>query len=352
MESSAKERIIYLDIIRIVACFFVIVVHASSNQLYNYPPKSFDFQVSQFFNTLSITAPAIFFMISGALFLNPDAKDIPIKKLWGKYILRMAVAYVFWSYFFTFTIWLPYYTLSFETVKAYILEFFNGIPMYHMWFILAIITIYMVLPFLRPAFAEKQRCKYYLCLFIVIQILIPTVLEFDFPHKHLIQSVYSRIPFFFCISYLGYYVLGYYLSVENISRKMRIIIYGLGVLGLMTAVVIHGYSSVRHNTATLRLNNLFSFNSFLFAAAVFVAFRYAPWKTAKHAKAISRLSNLTFGIYLIHPLYLKMVFNHFSFLLKAPAIVWIPAAALVTFLCSTVTIWVVSKIPIVNKYLI
>lgn len=352
METSAKGRVIYFDIIRIIACFFVIVVHVSSNQLLNLAPSSFDFQVSQFFNTLALTAPAIFLMLSGAIFLNPGAGDIPIKKLWGRYILRMAVAYVFWSCLHTFIIWLPYYTFSLETVKAYILEFFYGKPMYHMWFIPAIISIYMVLPLLRPAFADKQRCKYYLCLLAVVQFLVPTIQKFNLPHMDLLQIVYSRIPYVLCISYVGYFVLGYYLSVEEFSRKMRIVIYSLGILGLMAAVGINGYLSVSENTATLLLDDIFTLNCFFFAAAVFVAFRYTPWKAEKYAKAIAALSKLTFGIYLIHPLFMDMFFKHCTFLLNLPAIIWIPAVSAVTFLSSMATIWVISKIPVANKYLI
>lgn len=352
MKTSDKERIIYFDIIRIMACYLVIVVHVSANQIYDFSPKSFDYQVSQFLNTLSITAPAIFFMLSGALFLNPDSKDISIKKLWSRYILRMVVSYVFWSCFFTFIFWLPYYTFSLETVKAYIQEFFYGVPMYHMWFIPAIVSIYMVLPLLKPAFADKKRCKYYLYLFMVIQIFIPTVLKLNFPHEDLIRALYSKIPYLLCIGYVGYFVLGYFLSVEEFGKKSRIVIYVLGILSLIAAVGIDGYLSVYQNTAVVMFSDLFSINSFLVVSAVFVALRYIPWKANKITKAVSKLSRLTFGIYLIHPLFMQMFFEHCPFLLKLPAIVWIPSIAIATFLCSTIVIWIISKIPIANKYLI
>lgn len=351
METSDKEHIIYLDILRVIACFMVIVVHVSANQLHAFQTKSFDYQVSQFFNTFSIASPAIFFMLSGALFLNPASKDIPIKKLWGRYILRMVVSYVFWSCLFTFIAWLPYYTFSAATVKAYILEFFLGVPMYHLWFIPTIVSIYMVLPFLKPAFADTHRCRYYLALFLVIQIFIPTLLKFNLPHGDLIQSLYTRIPFLLCMGHVGYFVLGYYLSVEKISRKKRMIIYAAGILSLAAAVGIDGYLSARQNNAVLLFNELFALNSFLAATAMFVAFRYIPWKKNRFTKAVAKLSKLTFGIYLIHPFFLQILFEHCTFLLKLPAIVWIPTTAVAAFLCSTVVIWILSKIPIVNKYL-
>ena len=350
METSDKEHIIYLDILRVIACLLVILVHVSAKQLDAFSPKSFDYQISQFFNTFSIASPAIFFMLSGALFLNPASKDISIKKLWGRYILRMVVSYVFWSCLYTFIIWLPYYTFSAETVKAFILEFFKGVPMYHLWFIPAIISIYMVLPFLKPAFADTHRCRYYLGLFMVIQIFLPTLLKFDLPHGDLIQSLYMRTPYLLCIGYVGYFVLGYFLSVEKISRKTRMIIYAAGILALAAAVGVDGYLSVRQNNAVLLFNDLFALNSFLVVSAMFVAFRHIPWKKNRFTKAVTKLSKLTFGIYLLHPFIMQMLFGHCPFLLKLPAIVWIPTTTVAIFLCSTVVIWVISKIPIANKY--
>lgn len=352
METDTRSRIVYLDMLRIIACLLVIAVHVSSKQIYVFPPDSFDFQVSQFFNTFSIAAPAIFFMISGAVFLKPGLKDIPVKKLWGRYILRMVIAYVFWSYLYTFITWFPYYTFSLETLKAFILEFFNGVPMYHMWFIPVIIAIYMVLPFLKPAFADKQRCRYYLWLFLAVQILIPTVFKFDIPHGHLLQAIYTRIPYFLCTGHVGYFVLGYYLSTEEFSRNKRRAIYALGILGLAAAAGMDGYFSVRQNKPVLLFDELFSLNTFLLAAALFVAFRYISWKEeGLFAKCAARVSKLTFGIYLIHPLFMDLLFDHCPFLLHLPAIVWIPVIAIAAFAASLAAIWIVSKIPIVNKYL-
>lgn len=349
---SAKKRIIYLDILRIAACYFVIVVHVSANRLSVLPRDSFDFQVSLFLNTLAITAPALFFMLSGAVFLNPASPELSIKKLWSKYILRMAVSYVFWSFLYTFITWCPYYTLSLETVKAYILEFFTGTPMYHMWFIPTIISIYMVLPFLRPAFADKQRCKYYLVLFAIIQFLIPTVLVLDFSHIYLLESIYSKIPYLLCVGYVGYFVLGHYLNTEDFNKNTRILIYVLGILSLVIETGINSYISLDANTTDYRMGSMFSICTLLFLSAVFVAFRYTSWKAERLIKIVSGLSKLTFGIYLIHPLFLNIFFNNCSFLFELPALIWIPVITTATFLCGAIVIWIISKIPVANKYLI
>lgn len=349
---SDKGRIIYLDILRVLACFFVIIVHVSAYLLSIYPVQSFNFQVNNFYNTISIAAPTVFLMLSGAIFLNPRLKDISLKKLWGKYILRMVVSYVFWSYLFTFIIWFPYYTWNLETIGLFIKEFFKSGPMYHMWYIHVILSIYMVLPLLKPAFAEKSRCRYFLLLFSIFQLIIPTIFKFDIPHLGIFQNLYSRIPYILCVGHLGYFVLGYYLSTENFNKRSRIIIYVLGISGITIASIINGYNAVTQNTTYLPLSDLFALNSALVASAVFIAIRYIPWKAGRFTSFMEKLSKLTFGIYLIHPVLLGRVWEHCSFLTKLPSILGVPVVAALVFFCGSVITWCISKIPVLNKYII
>lgn len=342
----------YLDVIRIVACFLVIVVHVSSIPVTSSATDTLDYQIGVVYNTLSIVSPALFFMLSGALFLNPASKKVAVKQIWGKYILRLAIAYVFWSNFFTFIAWRPYYTLSWNTVKLFLKEFFTGVPMYHLWFIPAIIAIYMILPLLQEAFAEKKNCMYYLLLFLVVQVILPTIQKFDIPNVNIFFQLYSRVPFVLCIGYVGYFVLGYYLSTEDFTCRTRRTVYALGVIGLGAAVGIEEYISIQQNTQTLMFNDLFSINTMLLACAIFVGARYAPWKINKAEFLLEKISRLTFGIYLIHPLFMNIIMNQFTILEKINIILRIPVTAAIIFLCSAIVTWCISKIPIVKKYII
>ena len=100
------------------------------------------------------------------------------------------------------------------------------------------------------------------------------------------------------------------------------------------------------------LSDLFALNSALLAAAVYVAFRYVPWKEGRFTAFVTKLSRLTFGIYLIHPLCLSKLLEKSPFLLQMPAVLGILLTALIIFCLCAVIIWILSKIPIVNKYLI
>ena len=76
------ERLYYLDFLRVVATFFVILIHVSCQNWSN-PLGSFSWQVANFYDGISRFSVPIFVMISGVLFLNTK------KNLIKHYILRI-----------------------------------------------------------------------------------------------------------------------------------------------------------------------------------------------------------------------------------------------------------------------
>lgn len=112
------------------------------------------------------------------------------------------------------------------------------------------------------------------------------------------------------------------------------------------------YLSMRQDTVTLLMSDMFALNSFLLSTAIFVGFRYISWHRTKTVRVISKLSKLTFEIYLVHPFFLNLINEHCPFLFQLPAFVWIPTIGMVIFFCGTVVSWIISKIPVANKYFI
>lgn len=84
------ERKIYCDYLRLVATFSVVVLHVSAWNWYSTDVNSLEWQSFNFYDSVVRWAVPIFVMISGSLFLS---REIPVKKIYSKYILRMAVAF-------------------------------------------------------------------------------------------------------------------------------------------------------------------------------------------------------------------------------------------------------------------
>ena len=87
MENSNK-RIVYADLLRIIATFAVIVLHVSASKWYDTPVKDFNWQIYNLYDSLVRWSVPIFVMLSGMFFLNPE-KFIPTSNIIKKYIFRI-----------------------------------------------------------------------------------------------------------------------------------------------------------------------------------------------------------------------------------------------------------------------
>jgi surface polysaccharide O-acyltransferase-like enzyme len=351
MSKETQQRTVYLDILRVFACFFVVMVHVSAAWLEEPQIPSFHFTVSYTFNTIAIAAPAVFLALSGAVFLNPDlVTDVSPKKMWKKYILRLVVAYVVWSILYTVVKWAPYYTFSMEAVRVYVKEFFFT-PIYHLWFLPALMVIYAFLPILRPGLSDPARCRYFLILYIPFQILMPLILSFDIPGKEVISAVSGRFPYML-LGYIGYFVLGRFLDTVSIRKTGRAALYTVSVLCTALSIWYSCRESVRAGYLVGFSNTLYSLSSFLLVCAAFILFRQITCEKEGLRKAISFLAKLTFGIYLLHPMVLDFASRLLPGMMELPAIVEIPLITLCLFLLCIPIVWVLRKIPFVNRYLV
>ena len=145
---NKTNRLIHFDLMRIIACFFVILIHVGIfDQLKDVPNQSIDTVFGNLYGIISRWAVPCFFMLSGLMFLDKN-KEIPLKKLYGKYILRLAVAYVVWSCIYAI------YN-SFYDAGPTLYEKFNYFLNYcisgeiHTWYVLVTIGLYIALPIIK-----------------------------------------------------------------------------------------------------------------------------------------------------------------------------------------------------------
>lgn len=91
---DSKNRIKYLDALRVVAAIAVIMLHTSAECWGQRDVASLEQNVFTIYDSCVRWAVPVFLMISGALFLG---QEVPWKILYKKYIFRMIVAFVVWS---------------------------------------------------------------------------------------------------------------------------------------------------------------------------------------------------------------------------------------------------------------
>ena len=119
-------------------CFFGNF-HVCSEYFYSLDVNSYKWKIVYFYNELSNFSVPIFFMISGALFLN---RDLSFEIIVNKYIKNLFIHLFLWSIIY----WLMNLNLSKFDIKQKLLQIIGG--HYHLWYLFATIGIYIIVPFL------------------------------------------------------------------------------------------------------------------------------------------------------------------------------------------------------------
>ena len=338
-----EKRVIYLDYLRIIATFFVIILHISGQNIANVSINSLDFHVMNIFDSLSRFTVPMFVMISGTLFLNPK-KNFSTKKLFTKNIFRLLTAFVFWSLIYTILSHLKHP----KGIISFIFDFALGY--YHLWFVYMLIGLYIITPILRKIVESKVITKYFLILSVVVNFIIPISLEIV--GIQYLNSIYNNIGLNLLFGYSFYYILGYYLSIEDIKSNWRKIIYFLGIFGALATIVLTFIISRESNVLKTVFYDNFSITILFQSIALYVFAKYKMNDIKIDINKITKISNCCFGIYLIHALIINIL-NIFNInTLTIHPLISIPLLSIIVYIISFILTFILNKIPIINKYIV
>lgn len=347
-----KERIYYFDILKIISCIAVIFIHVTAPIMDNFSPNDFGWKVGNFYDSASRFSVPIFIMISGALFLSKETIDI--KKLYKKNILRLLVAYIFYTIFYAF--W-KFFVLNRGIRLVNIKEIMESAVLeshYHLWFLPIIICIYMSLPILTKITnnSSRKEMKYTLLLFFIFIILKNAIKAFSYKY---LDAIVDRFSMLIVADYTGYFLLGYYLNKYDISIKKRIVFYVLGIASFFACFFGTYFYSVYSNQFMATFYSNFFITTFFESIAMFLFMKNLISKVKINnivSKVIINISNASFGIYLVHvfsidffTILLNPILNSINPILSIPLIV------IVSFINSLILTNIIKKIPIIGKFL-
>lgn len=354
-----KERTTYVsgsretafDLLRVIAALFVIVIHVCAMQWRTLDIHSSDWIIIHLYDMLAKFSVPIFFMVSGRFFLDPG-RTVTTQALFQK-IFRLIVAFLFWSLIYT---GLNILRVSFEgesieqNTKWIMVEFFTG--EYHMWFLYAIVGLYLITPFLRKITEDEKLTEYFLLMFFVFQTLVP-LLSMLPKIGIIISTIRDEISFQFALGYSGYFVLGHYAYQHRFTERVRKLIYILGILGVVFTFGATLLDSFRSGVASERFAEYLKLNVACEALAVYVFVLEHSGKQENGRKndVVKCLASYGFGIYLVHPLFL-WIFEWIGLELTLfHPLLCIPAVTLVTSVLSFGATWLLRKIPKVGKFI-
>ena len=355
--SENKERVIWLDILRIFSILAMVFLHTFTGNFLGADsawrvadPATLDWQILNIFDCLVRFCVPAFCMISGVLFLDP-AKDQPIKKLFSKNILRIAVSFAVWSVVYAVAgIFLRGETFGVAALVGAVKN--TALGHYHLWFLLMLIGFYMVVPLLRHIAADKTLSTYFLVLCFVFHFLENAAMLVT-PLANFVQIQSDKLSLGFVGGYIGYFLLGNHLYRYPPSQKVRRLLYAAGVVSFLLTAAFVGANGYLNGKADGALYEYLLPNTFFEATAVFLFFRARfenKTYSDKAVRVIGFLSALSFRVYLTHDLF-NMLLHRLGFTaLTVTPLLSVPLLTVIVSGAALLLTTVLRKIPVFNKY--
>lgn len=349
--APVRSRVLYLDIIRVLSCLAVVMIHVSCDYAVA-KLGSTDFWLGNFFDSLSRASVPLFVMVSGALFL--DERYPFTRKSWLRHIGKMLSFYFFWSTLYAIVYdWLyPLIVYNSFSLPRILWGIINGYI--HLWFVPMLIGLYLLLPLLRLwVKSENRRCiEYFLLLSLVFSFIIPQgiqLLNCFCPALSNLSILIDHIQMNYPVGYISYFILGWYL--HNCDLRHKGVVYALGIAGF--CMTFFGTYALRASAKAggywfyenLTVNVLFHATAlFVLAKSVFGRTQYAS--TPFH-RFIRELSRYSLGVYAVHFIVIAVVSRFFS---HAQTLVRILAIHSVSALISVLASCIMSKLPVIRKF--
>ncbi len=348
--AEVKSRKLHYDILRVLAAFSVVMLHSAAQFWYDLDIRSAEWIIANSYDALFRFGVPVFVMISGAIFLD-KAYELDIKRLYKHNVLKMVVFYIIWSVaygLFDIRNW----DLKAAGVKPILREFLLG--RYHLWFIPMIAGIYVLLPVLKSWVenAKKKNIEYFLVLFVVLQILSETVRALTVSDE--LHSILDLTKVEMVCSYIGYFVLGYYLAHIGIGPKLKKLLYIMVIPSMVANVVLGFLLAWRANTPVGLIYDCYGVFTFIIAVALFV-FVCEKGKTAgagvKGGKLWKELSADMMGVYVMHVGVMEFTKEIGFHSMIVPNVIGIPLYAVICFVACALVAAVLRRIPFVGRFL-
>lgn len=328
MNVGMKDRIVYIDWLRIIAALMVVMIHTSGMLYLNNPVGSASYLLGFWNQELVRSAVPLFFMISGTLLLRPEYDANPRKMVTkaAKLLLLMLV----WSFIYALICVKPLSAkaLLFATIKGH----------FHFWFFEYLIGLYLLTPLLKAIadYKEGILVRYYLVLFIFFGIIVASLQAIPYRHKW-IMDVTTKIRFEW-LGFAGYFFLGHYLN-----QKHFVVPQWITILVFIGAVLLQG--CVFTNMGLLYSSDKFWWLTIIQASALYILF--ANIQSERMAWGGVKLwSSLAMGVYILHPL----IFEHI------PTEWWTAQLygtdVLLVYGGALLVSYIIMKIPVVGKWLL
>lgn len=349
IKSKATNRIYYLDVLRVIACLAVVMIHSSS-QYVSRDFGSLNFWVANICDGLSRIGVPLFVMISGAVMLDENY-SYTAKKLIN-HIKKMIVFFVFWSGIYCIIFQVIDKIINHKAIRISDImgSFVRG--HFHLWYVYLIIGLYLIVPLLRlwVKRENKKYVEYFIILSVIFTFLVPQIISLCSNFTNILEPLSVIIEKKLYLEYVGgytaYFLLGWYLHSFDVKNKN--VIYILGIISLIVTVFgTYALSSAKGKS--LPLYDYLYLNILLQAVMTFQFIKSMLINTKGDNKFVNIISKNSLGIYAVHIAVITALQKVTEMIGIDSAIIKIPFVFLLTFVISTLVTYILGKIPILKR---
>jgi len=343
-QKAKSNRILYFDILNILACISVILLHCNGI-VHNYSDTA-AWKESLVIEVVFFFAVPIFFMLTGANLMGYRQK-YDTKTFFKKRLLKVVIPFIFWSA--AMIIWKTH-TGGLEVTEWSLINVLNIFfvneeeTVYYFMFI--IMGIYLTLPILSVLAEDKYRkvLWYAVIAMFITDSLLPVLSEaFEITYNGYLSVLFD--------GHIIFVLLGYLLSKEELDKKKRYTLYILGIASCILRYIVTYCLSTQEGQTNRLLFNYPQFHAVFLASAVFVFIKNIKWdkliKSEKVKSILAKIAGCSFGIYLIH----KIIMHYEQRLIGISeySLVWRLGAPIVTYIVSLAIVYILKKIPVLKR---
>jgi surface polysaccharide O-acyltransferase-like enzyme len=341
MPPAKTENIDWINNLRIIALYAVIVLHCSSPLIMQFGKAPVqDWWMADFLNAITRFAVPVFVMITGALLLH---REYEIGSFLKKRLTRVVVPFLFWSLIYVWYSWyneeITFGNDAWANIKQ-VLHLLKYGSSYHLWYVYMLIGLYFFIPvigkFVRNA-SENEILYFLIVWFVVMLVTQPYLVRFN-----------PSVDMHYFAGFAGYLVFGHYLAFKDFNAKH--------LRGWMITLFIFSVALITVGTWVLAPHPNWPGTMFyepvnpavvMLSASIFIIVKLTVPKVSPIIIRIRDFAGgYNYGIYLGHALVLYFLDDllGISYKLCTP-IIAIPLTALICFLITLLLVWIINKLP-------
>jgi surface polysaccharide O-acyltransferase-like enzyme len=340
---NQQPSIIQYDAIRLVAILAIVLLHTAANGVNQLPFNSSDWWLANFIDSACRTGVPLFLMLTGALLLNRQGESN--HNYYHRRWRRLALPVLVWTLIY----------LGWSQLKALwkhqpidlsqqLWQVITGHPYFHLWFVYMLIGLYAVLPVLRQ-YWQRLTLPQQLWLTTSCLLLQQGLLLVRFIQPTLAADVHLKLPDWFInadqlpwplwfIAYLPYVMLGallakptsipttHCIAQSTTPKHARALFMTTLLLGCIVATAL-GYAVQRSTLGPEPFYYTYQRLSLpVMLSSILLWHLISRWQLHSLPLLANALVANSFGIYLVHPLWLDLTTG----LLQQPALLSLPYA--------------------------